>query len=80
MNDLTGLRTDGRRGDLSHRWNPDKPAPKHDKYKGAANAWKIEFPGVPPLHYRGCNQETYKRLNEAGWKFSSKYGWRKPNG
>lgn len=77
MNDLTGFKTDGRMGDLNHRWNPNKATPKHDKYKGASAAWAIEFPGVSELHYWGSSRETYRRLNAAGWKFSSRYGWRK---
>ncbi len=78
MNDLTGLKTDGRRGNLSHRWNPSKTSPKRKKHD-IDEAWATEFPGVEIPHYWGCLPfEIYPKLQAAGWKFSSRYGWRKP--
>ena len=55
-----------------------KPTPKRPKREVDA-AWAQEFPGVPrPTGYGCLPWQIYPKLEEAGWKFSGKYGWRKP--
>lgn len=48
-------------------------------------AWEQEFPGAPlpqypkgtPIVFCPYHREIWPRLQAAGWKFSSRYGWRK---
>lgn len=56
-----------------------RTAPKNQKHHVHA-AWSQEFPEERMPHYWGClPREVYPRLQAAGWKFSAKYGWRKPD-
>lgn len=55
----------------------DRPMPKFKKHN-VDDAWGSEFPGTAQPHYWGCLPfEIYPKLEERGWKFSSKHGWRK---
>ena len=71
MNDLTGMKIDGRRGELNIHWTGNKKNVFHDKWIEADAIWQEEFPGRPKPQF-----STYQLLEELGWKFSSKYGWR----
>lgn len=73
MNDLTGMKIDGRTDNLNNRWTGNGDAKKqHDKWREHFQAWEVEFPNELRPRYT-----AYKRLGERGWKFSSRHGWRK---
>lgn len=78
MRDITGLFVDGRASDLRKNGNADrKLQPKHQKHDVDA-VWEEAFPGVPQPYSWGCLPfRIYPALEEAGYRYSSKYGWRK---
>ncbi len=53
---------------------------KRAKDTGVYAAWAVEFPGVPFPDYYGSVYDAYQQLEARGWKFSSRYGWRKVSG
>lgn len=53
---------------------------KRAKDVGVYDAWADEFPDEPFPHFYGSMYYAYERLEENGWRFSSRYGWRKVGG
>jgi len=50
---------------------------KRAKDVGVYDAWATEFPDTPFPHYFGSLYDAYRKLEERGWVWSSRYGWRK---
>lgn len=73
MRDVAGFKIDGRSTDLRRNGIVSVHAPqKHDKYRESLDAWRAEFGDAQKPRYA-----TYMQLELRGWKFSSRYGWRK---
>ena len=50
---------------------------KRAKDIGVYDAWAEEFPNEPFPFFCGAIYYAYERLQERGWVWSSRYGWRK---
>ena len=50
---------------------------KRAKDVGVYDAWAMEFPDEPFPHFYGSIYYAYEQLQKRGWKWSSRYGWRK---
>lgn len=50
--------------------------PGKKKITGAQKAWSIQFPDKDWPHYAGSAYDAYEAIEEAGWKWSSRHGWR----
>jgi len=71
-------------GDMRENGNPEMRdrqrrarLGKRAKDVGVYDAWEIEFPNEPFPNFWGSIYYAYERLQERGWKWSSRYGWRK---
>lgn len=49
---------------------------KRAKDVGVYDAWAAAFPGEEFPNFCGSAFYAYTRLEEAGWRWSSRYGWR----
>lgn len=72
-------------GDMRENGNPEsreyerrERLGRRAKDIGVYDAWKIAFPDEPFPHFYGSIYYAYQRLEAAGWKWSSRYGWRSP--
>lgn len=52
------------------------PRPGRNKYRESKQIWSLEFEEPYP-HFFGSAKVAYARLEQAGWKWSSRHGWRK---
>lgn len=71
LNPVTAFWGDGR-----ERGQQTKPR-AHDKYAESQVAWVEQFPDEPYPNYYGAAYDAYYRLTQAGWRWSSRHGWRR---
>lgn len=64
-------------GDMRNKVNPEYRNRGMKKANGAQEAYRQEFGKKPPHFYGSIPNHVYPELERTGWKFSSKYGWRK---
>lgn len=48
-----------------------------DKFDTAKKAFAVEWPEKEFPFYGGCAFDVYEDLADAGWIYSTRYGWRK---
>jgi hypothetical protein len=74
LNPVTAFYGDGREtaDEITRRQLPGK-----NKLLAAKSLWPSVFPDKPWPHYYGSAFDAYAALKQAGYKYSTKYGWRK---
>lgn len=71
INAETAFWGDGRE---TANWKTDT---RKQRKSNVTNVWKLAFSGEAQPHGLGVLPNVvYPRLRDAGWKFSSRYGWR----
>lgn len=59
------------------RVSAKKTKPKVDKLDSAISVWSEAYPNVKFPNWYGSAFYAYGELKKAGYKYSTRYGWRK---